>query len=163
MSETIERITIAVPEEQLDDLRARLGSVRWPDGRTVADTSQGPTPEKLAALVDYWLDEYDWRKVEADLNAWGMYRTTIDGLDIDFLHVRSQEANATPLIMAHGWPGSVLEFRKVIGPLTDPAAHGLDSAQAFHLVIPVLPGFGFSQSPAAPGGPRPESPRRGLP
>ena len=151
MSENIEHITIAVPQEQLDDLHARLTLVRWPDGRTVSDTSQGPTQEKIAALVDYWRDVYDWRRVEAELNTWGMYRTTIDGLDIDFLHIRSNEPNATPLIMTHGWPGSVLEFRKVIGPLTDPAAHGLDSVQAFHLVIPVLPGFGFSQKPTVTG------------
>src|SRR6478752_3300607 len=151
MSENIEHITIAVPQEQLDDLHARLARVRWPDGRTVSDTSQGPTQEKIAALVDYWRDPYDWRRVEAALNTWGMYRTTIDSLDIDFLHIRSNEPNATPLIMTHGWPGSILEFRKVIGPLTDPAACGLDPAQAFHLVIPVLPGFGFSQKPTETG------------
>lgn len=151
MFQSIEPITIAVPQQQLDDLHTRLSLVRWPAGRTVSDTSQGPTPEKIAALVDYWRDEYDWRKVEADLNAWGMYRTTIDGLDIDFLHVRSADPNAIPLILTHGWPGSVLEFRKVIGPLTDPAAHRLDPAQSFHLVIPVLPGFGFSQKPTEPG------------
>jgi len=151
MSENIEHITIAVPQEQLDDLHARLARVRWPDGRTVSDTSQGPTQEKIAALVDYWRDPYDWRRVEAALNTWGMYRTTIDSLDIDFLHIRSNEPNATPLIMTHGWPGSILEFRKVIGPLTDPAAFGLDPAQAFHLVIPVLPGFGFSQKPTETG------------
>lgn len=151
MSDTIDRVTIAVPQEQLDDLRTRLARVRWPAGRTVSDASQGPTLEKIAALVDYWRDAYDWRKAEAELNAWGMYRTTIDGLDIDFLHVRSAEPNATPLIMTHGWPGSVLEFRKVIAPLTDPAAHGLDRGQAFHLVIPVLPGFGFSRKPSETG------------
>ncbi|MBN9152410.1 MAG: epoxide hydrolase [Microbacterium sp.] len=151
MSDTIDRVTIAVPQEQLDDLRTRLARVRWPAGRTVSDASQGPTLEKIAALVDYWRDAYDWRKAEAELNAWGMYRTTIDGLDIDFLHVRSAEPNATPLIMTHGWPGSVLEFRKVIAPLTDPAAHGLDPEQAFHLVIPVLPGFGFSRKPSETG------------
>ncbi len=151
MSDTIDRVTIAVPQEQLDDVRTRLARVRWPAGRTVSDASQGPTLEKIAALVDYWRDAYDWRKAEAELNAWGMYRTTIDGLDIDFLHVRSAEPNATPLIMTHGWPGSVLEFRKVIAPLTDPAAHGLDPEQAFHLVIPVLPGFGFSRKPSQTG------------
>lgn len=151
MSELIEPIVIAVEQAQLDDLQARLSRVRWPDGRTVSDTSQGPVPEKLAALVAYWRDGYDWRKVEAELNAWGMYRTTIDGLDIDFLHIRSAEPGAIPLIMTHGWPGSVLEFRKVIGPLTDPASYGLYGSQAFHLVIPVLPGFGFSRKPTETG------------
>jgi pimeloyl-ACP methyl ester carboxylesterase len=151
MTGSIKRITIAVPDEQLTDLKSRLGSIRWPAGQTVADTSQGPTPEKLQALVAHWRDAYDWRRAEAELNAWAMYRTRIDGLDIDFLHVRSPEPDATPLVMTHGWPGSVLEFRKVIGPLTDPAAHGGDPRQAFHLVLPVLPGFGFSAKPAETG------------
>jgi pimeloyl-ACP methyl ester carboxylesterase len=151
MTEAIESLTIDVPEEQLDDLRRRLGAVRWPAGQTVADTSQGPTLAKLQALTAHWRDRYDWRKVEAELNGWGMYRTTIDGLDIDFLHIRSPEVDAIPLVMTHGWPGSVLEFRKVIGPLTDPAAHGGDPRRAFHLVIPTLPGFGFSAKPAETG------------
>ncbi len=151
MSETIERITLAVPQEQLDELHTRLSMVRWPDGRTVSDSSQGPTPEKLSALVDYWRDDYDWRRVEAEINNWGMHRTTIDGLDIDFLHIRSVEPNATPLILTHGWPGSVLEFRKVIDPLTAPVSFGLEPAQAFDLVIPVLPGFGFAQKPTETG------------
>jgi pimeloyl-ACP methyl ester carboxylesterase len=151
MTGSIKRITIAVPDEQLTDLKSRLGRIRWPAGQTVADTSQGPTREKLQALVAHWRDAYDWRRAEAELNAWGMYRTRIDGLDIDFLHVRSPEPDATPLVMTHGWPGSVLEFRKVIGPLTDPAAYGGDPRQAFHLVLPVLPGFGFSAKPAETG------------
>ena len=147
MSPQIERVRLAIPDTELKDLHERLSRVRWPAGRTVTDTSQGPTPEKLKALTDYWRDSYDWRNVESELNGWGLHRTTIDGLDIDFLHIRSPEANATPLVMTHGWPGSVLEFRKVIGPLTDPAAYGADASQAFHLVIPVLPGFGFSAKP----------------
>jgi len=147
MSHHIEPVHLAVPDTGLTDLRERLGRVRWPEGRTVTDTSQGPTPEKLEVLTDYWRRSYDWRKVESELNGWGFNRTTIDGLDIDFLHIRSPEPNATPLIMTHGWPGSVLEFRKVIGPLTDPVAHGGDASQAFHLVIPTLPGFGFSAKP----------------
>jgi hypothetical protein len=136
VSQHIESVHLAVPYADLKDLHERLGRVRWPEGRTVTDTSQGPAPEKLKALTDYWRDCYDWRNVESELNGWGLHRTTIDGLDIDFLHIQSPDA--TPLVMTHGWPGSVLEFRKVIGPLTDPAAHGGDASQAFHLVIPVL-------------------------
>lgn len=163
MSQHIESVHLAVPDADLKDLRERLSRVRWPAGRTVTDTSQGPTPEKIKALTDYWRDSYDWRNVEAELNGWGLHRTTIDGLDIDFLHVRSPEANATPLVMTHGWPGSVLEFRKVIGPLTDPAAHGADASQAFHLVIPVLPASGSRPSRRRPGGPSPASPAPGSP
>ncbi|GIF20174.1 pimeloyl-ACP methyl ester carboxylesterase [Actinoplanes tereljensis] len=111
----------------------------------------GPTVRKLQALTDHWRDGYDWRAVEDELNGWGQYRTTIDGLDIDFLHVRSPEPDALPLVLTHGWPGSVLEFRKVIGPLSDPASFGGDPRQAFHLVIPNLPGFGFSAKPAETG------------
>jgi len=151
VTQHIESVHLAVPDADLKDLHERLSRVRWPAGRTVTDTSQGPTPEKLKALTDYWRDSYDWRNVESELNDWGLHRTTIDGLDIDFLHVRSPQANATPLVMTHGWPGSVLEFRKVIGPLTDPAAHGAAASQAFHLVIPVLPGFGFSAKPQEAG------------
>jgi pimeloyl-ACP methyl ester carboxylesterase len=151
MIDTIEPITIAVPEAQLDDLRTRLACIRWPEGLTVEDTSQGPLPAKLRALADHWAGEYDWHRVEAELNGWGFHRTTIDGLPIDFLHVRSPEPHALPLVLTHGWPGSVLEFRKVIGPLSDPAAHGGDPSDAFHLVIPVLPGFGFSTKPSEVG------------
>jgi pimeloyl-ACP methyl ester carboxylesterase len=151
MTESIEPITLAVADDQLTDLKNRLANIRWPEGSTVSDTRQGPTPEKLRALTDYWRDDYDWRPVEAELNGWGQYRTTIDGLAIDFLHVRSTEPDALPLILTHGWPGSVLEFRKVIGPLSDPAAYGGDPRQAFHLVIPTLPGFGFSAKPAETG------------
>jgi len=151
MSSSIDRITLSVPEEHLAELRQRLAATRWPAGGTVSDTRQGPTPQKMKVLLDHWQNSYDWRKVESELNVWGIYRTTIDGLDIDFLHVRSPEANATPLILTHGWPGSVLEFRKVIGPLSDPASHGGDASQAFHLVIPTLPGFGFSEKPQEEG------------
>lgn len=151
MSDQIDPLHLSVPEADLDDLRARLGRVRWPEGRTVTDTSQGPTTEKLTALIEHWRDGYDWRTCEALLNDLGQYRTTIDGLDIDFVHVRSPEPDALPLLMTHGWPGSVLEFRKVIGPLTDPAAYGGDPADAFHLVLPTLPGFGFSAKPAETG------------
>ena len=151
MSERIEPFTLHVPDEDLADLRRRLSAVRWPAGGTVTDTSQGPTPEKLRALVAHWRDAYDWRACEAELNGLGQYRTTIDGLDIDLLHIRSAEPGALPLIMTHGWPGSVLEFRKVIGPLTDPAAYGGDPRDAFHLILPTLPGFGFSAKPAETG------------
>ena len=123
----------------------------WPDRETVGDTSQGPQLAKLQALCAYWADRYDWRRCEAQLNGFGQFRTTIDGLDIHFLHVRSPEPDALPLIMTHGWPGSVLEFRSVIGPLTDPVAHGGNAHDAFHLVIPSIPGFGFSDKPAETG------------
>ncbi len=148
MSENIESIALAIPDAQLADLKNRLSTIRWPEGVTVSDSSQGPTLGKLKALTDYWRDDYDWRKVEAELNGWGQFRTTVDGLAIDFLHIRSPEPDALPLILTHGWPGSVLEFRKVIGPLSNPAAYGVDPRQAFHLVIPNLPGFGFSAKPA---------------
>ena len=147
MSEQIRAVPLTVSDEQLSDLQARLINVRWPEGRTVADTRQGPTVDKLRTLTDHWRDHYSWRTVEAEINSWGRYRTTIDGLDIDFLHIRSAEPDALPLVLTHGWPGSILEFRKVIGPLTNPAAHGGDPRQAFHLVIPTLPGFGFSAKP----------------
>src|ERR1700712_2563455 len=151
MKDQISPVTLSVPDDQLADLRPRLKNVRWPEGRTVTDTSQGPTLDKLQALTDHWRDHYSWRTVEAEINGWGQYRTHIDGLDIDFLHIRSAEPDALPLVLTHGWPGSILEFRKVIGPLTDPAAHGGDPRQAFHLVIPTLPGFGFSAKPTDTG------------
>ncbi len=151
MSDAIEPFHLAVPQAELDDLRARLARTRWPDRETVDDTSQGPPLAKVLALCDHWRDGYDWRRCEALLNGLGQHRTSIDGLGIHFLHVRSPEPDALPLVMTHGWPGSVLEFRDVIGPLTDPAAHGGDPRDAFHLVIPSLPGFGFSDKPAATG------------
>ena len=151
MTELIEPFVLSVPEEDLTDLRRRLDRTRWPDRETVADTSQGPRLEQMKALVERWRTGYDWRPAERLLNDLGQYRTTIDGLDITFLHVRSPEPDAAPLVMTHGWPGSVLEFRRVIGPLTDPRAHGGDPADAFHLVLPTLPGFGFSAKPTEPG------------
>jgi pimeloyl-ACP methyl ester carboxylesterase len=151
MTGDIRAVTLSVPDAELTDLQERLARVRWPEGRTVTDTSQGPVPEKLRALVDYWRDEYDWRACENYLNRQGLYRTTIDGLDIDFLHIRSPNPEALPLLMTHGWPGSPLEFRKVIGPLTDPAGYGADRKDAFHLILPSLPGFGFSAKPGEPG------------
>lgn len=151
MSTTIHPFHLAIPEADLADLQSRLALTRWPDAETVADTSQGPQLARLRALVARWRDGYDWRKCETMLNGLGQYHTDIDGLDIHFLHVRSPEHNAMPLLMTHGWPGSVLEFRDVIGPLTDPVAHGGQASDAFHLIIPSLPGFGFSGKPVATG------------
>ena len=143
--------TLQVPEAELNDLQYRLARTRWPDAETVDDSSQGPPLAKLRALVDHWRHSYDWRRCEAMLNGFGQYRTEIDGLGIHFLHIRSPEAGALPLLMTHGWPGSVLEFRDVIGPLTDPVAHGGNARDAFHLIIPSLPGFGFSDKPTTTG------------
>lgn len=151
MSNIIEPFQLHVPEADLLDLRERLTRVRWPDRETVKDTSQGPPLAKMEALCAYWLERYDWRRCEAELNGLGQYKTVIDGLDIHFLHIRSPIEDATPLLMTHGWPGSVLEFRSLIGPLTDPEAHGGRREDAFHLVIPSLPGFGFSGKPSEQG------------
>lgn len=153
MSDTaaITPFTLDVPQAELDDLRRRLLTTRWPDAETVEDTSQGPRLEKVRALVEHWTTEYDWRRTEALLNGWGQHTTHIDGLEVHFLHVRSAVPGARPLLLTHGWPGSVLEFRHAIGPLTDPVAHGGDAADAFHVVIPSLPGFGFSGKPTTTG------------
>jgi pimeloyl-ACP methyl ester carboxylesterase len=151
LSDIIEPFRLRVPQAQLDDLRQRLQLTRWPERETVTDNGQGPRLEKMEALVAYWRDRYDWRRCETMLNGLGQHRTTIDGLGIHFLHVRSPEPDALPLVLTHGWPGSVIEFHKVVGPLSDPAAHGGDRRDAFHLVIPTLPGFGFSDKPSSPG------------
>lgn len=151
MPETIEPFTLRVPQSELDDLRARLGRTRWPEREPVADWSQGAPLGRVQALCEYWQHRYDWRRCEAMLNSFGSSRTTLDGLGIHFLHVRSPHADALPLAMTHGWPGSVVEFHKVVGPLTDPAAHGGEARDAFHLVMPSLPGFGFSDKPTATG------------
>jgi epoxide hydrolase len=151
MTKTIKPFHLNVPQAELDDLRERLARTRWPDAETVNDTSQGPPLAKVRALVDHWREGYDWRSCEALLNGFGQHRTEIDGLGIHFLHIHSPEQAALPLVMTHGWPGSVLEFRDVIGPLTDPAAHGGNASDAFHLVIPSLPGFGFSDKPTETG------------
>lgn len=142
---------VDIPEDALTDLRRRLAATRWPGKETVADASQGVQLERLQALVRYWGTGYDWRKVEAKLNALPLFITEIDGLDIQFIHVRSKHDNALPLIMTHGWPGSILELVKAIGPLTDPTAHGGKAEDAFHLVVPSLPGFGFSGKPTKTG------------
>jgi epoxide hydrolase len=147
---------LAVPGSHLDDLRARLRRTRWPEPETVAgdgplDWSQGVPLSYLRELCAYWADTYDWRATEARVNAYPQFRATIDGLGFHLLHVRSPEPAALPLVMTHGWPGSVVEFLKVIGPLSDPRSHGADAADAFHLVCPSLPGYGWSDKPASPG------------
>lgn len=142
---------VNIPDESIADLRRRLAATRWPDRETVPDRSQGVQLAKLQDLVSHWMTDYDWRKVETRLNALPMFVTKIDGLDIHFIHIRSPHENAMPMIMTHGWPGSILEFLKVIGPLTDPAAHGGAAEDAFHLVVPSIPGFGFSEKSAQAG------------
>ena len=151
MRTTIEAFNLDIPQAALDDLDDRLARIRWPDPGTVEDTSQGPPLAKLRALTERWRHGYDWRRCEAMLNGFGQHRTEIDGLGIHFLHIRSAEPDALPLLMTHGWPGSVLEFRDVIGALTDPVAHGGAARDAFHLIIPSLPGFGFSDKPTTRG------------
>lgn len=141
----------AVPQAALDDLRLRLDMARWPERETVDDASQGVPLARLQALVAYWKNGYDWRAAEAKLNAWPQFTTHIDGVDIHFLHVRSTHANALPIVLTHGWPGSVFEFLKTIGPLVDPTAHGGRAEDAFHVVIPSLPGYGFSGKPRDTG------------
>ena len=142
---------INVAEEQLADLRRRIGATRWPDRETVNDQSQGVQLAKLQELVRYWGTDYDWRKVEAKLNALPQFVTTIDGADIHLIHVRSRHPNALPMIITHGWPGSVIEQLKLVGPLTDPTAHGGQAEDAFDVVIPSVPGFGFSGRPKDTG------------
>jgi pimeloyl-ACP methyl ester carboxylesterase len=142
---------VAIPQEAIDDLRRRLASTRWPERETVDDEAQGAQLAKTQELVRYWTTDYDWREAEAKLNALPQFITTIDGLDIHFIHVRSKQENAMPLIMTHGWPGSVFEFLKTIDPLTDPTAHGAKADDAFDLVLPSLPGYGFSEKPTSTG------------
>lgn len=147
----IEPYPIAVPESALTDLRERLGKTRWPEREPVRDWSQGAPLAQVQALCAYWREGYNWRRCEAMLNGWGSYRSVIDGLGVHFLHIRSPEPDALPLILTHGWPGSVIEFHKVIGPLTNPRAHGGNPDDAFHLVIPSIPGYGFSDKPTGTG------------
>jgi pimeloyl-ACP methyl ester carboxylesterase len=142
---------VDIPEAALDDLKRRVAATNWPERETVADASQGVRFETIQALARYWATEHDWRKIEATLNAYPQFITEIDGLDIHFIHVKSKHENALPLIVTHGWPGSVIEQLKIIGPLTDPTAHGGRAADAFDLVIPSLPGHGFSGKPTATG------------
>jgi len=150
-SADIRPFAYTAPQDELDDLRRRIRATRWPERETVDDSSQGVQLEVMRALADYWAEHHDWRQAEARLAALPQFVTDIDGLDIHFIHVRSKHDDALPMIVTHGWPGSVLEQLKIVGPLTDPTAHGADASDAFHLVIPSLPGHGFSGKPDAPG------------
>ena len=149
--EALRPFRVNIPDGTIVDLRQRLAATHWPSRETVTDRSQGVQLAKLQELVRYWMTGYDWRKVEARLNALPMFVTEIDGLDIHFIHIRSPHANAMPMIMTHGWPGSILEFMKVIGPLTEPTVYGGAAGDAFHLVVPSIPGFGFSGKPTKTG------------
>jgi epoxide hydrolase len=151
VSDEIQPFHIDVPEQELDDLRLRLRHARWPERETVDDWSQGVPLAYLEDLCRYWAEQYDWRATEQRLNQLPQFRTTIDGLAIHFLHLRSPHPDALPLILTHGWPGSIVEFLKVIGPLADPPRHGGDARDAFHVVCPSLPGYGFSDKPRRPG------------
>jgi pimeloyl-ACP methyl ester carboxylesterase len=148
---SIRAFKVHVPQAALDDLRRRINATRWPDRETVSDQSQGAQLAKVQELVRYWGKGYDWRKIEARLNALPQFTTKIDGVDIHFIHVRSRHENALPVIISHGWPGSVIEQLKIIGPLTDPTAHGGRAEDAFDVVIPSLPGYGFSGKPTGIG------------
>jgi pimeloyl-ACP methyl ester carboxylesterase len=149
--EAIKPFHIHFPNETLKDLHRRVAATRWPDRETVSDHSQGVQLSTIKKLADHWAKNYDWRKVEAKLNSYPQFITKIDGLDIHFIHVKSKHENALPIIITHGWPGSIIEQLKIIGPLTDPTAHGGSAEDAFHVVIPSLPGYGFSGKPTEPG------------
>jgi pimeloyl-ACP methyl ester carboxylesterase len=142
---------VNVPEAELTELRRRINATRWPERETVTDASQGVQLATIQALASYWATEYDWRKIEAKLNAVPQFITEIDGLDIHFIHVRSKHENALPLIVTHGWPSSIIHQLKIVDPLTNPTAHGASAADAFHLVMPSMPGYGYSGKPATPG------------
>ena len=148
---SVEAAPIAIPDAVLADLQARLALTRWPEKEPTSGWTQGAPLAHVRALCDYWSSRYDWRRCEVMLNGWYPHRTVIDGLDIHFFHVRSPEPDALPVVMTHGWPGSVIEFHKVVASLTDPRAHGGDPADALHLVLPSLPGHGFSGKPTETG------------
>jgi pimeloyl-ACP methyl ester carboxylesterase len=150
-ADAIRPFQVNFPEAELTELRKRINATKWPERETVTDASQGVQLATIQALARYWGTEYDWRKCEARLNALPNFITEIDGLDIHFIHVRSKQANALPVIVTHGWPGSIIEQLKIIGPLTDPTAYGGRAEDAFDVVIPSLPGYGFSGKPTAPG------------
>src|SRR2546421_7449363 len=157
MTTTVEPATeirpfhVDIPEEKLTELRGRIAAIRWPSKELVSDRSQGVQLATLQELARYWATEYDWRKVEAKLNALSQFTTEIDGVDIHFIHVTSAHENALPLIMTHGWPGSIIELLETVDALTDPTAHGGAPEDAFHLVLPSLPGYGFSGEPTELG------------
>jgi pimeloyl-ACP methyl ester carboxylesterase len=142
---------VEVPEEELAELRRRVEATKWPERETVNDTTQGVQLATMQALARYWATTYDWRKIEARMNAFPQFLTEIDGLDIHFIHVRSKHDDALPLIVTHGWPGSIIEQIKIIEPLTDPTAYGGNASDAFHVVVPSIPGYGFSGRPTATG------------
>ncbi|CAN5374819.1 epoxide hydrolase [soil metagenome] len=150
-SPLIRPFTVAIPDAEIEDLKQRLARTRWPNPETVADWSQGVRLENAQSLIEYWQRGYDWRRFESELNRHPQFLTEIDGLDIHFIHVRSANPNAMPLILTHGWPGSIVEFLKLIGPLTDPVAFGGNIEDSFDVVIPSLPGFGFSGKPTETG------------
>ncbi|WP_326607103.1 epoxide hydrolase 1 [Streptomyces sp. NBC_01799] len=149
--QSIRPFRVNIPEQDLTDLRRRIKATRWPDRETVPDQSQGVQLATMKELAHYWGTAYNWRNIEENLNSLPQYITEIDGLDIHFIHVRSRHANALPIILTHGWPGSILEFLKVIDPLSNPTAHGGRAEDAFHLVIPSMPGYGFSERPTTTG------------
>ena len=148
---TIRPFRINIPEEELINLRRRVAATRWPDPETVTDDSQGVPLATMQELARYWATDYDWRNVETKLNALPQLITQIDSLDIHFIHVRSRHENAMPLIITHGWPGSIIEQLKIIDPLTNPTSHGASASDAFDLVIPSMPGYGFSGKPTTTG------------
>jgi pimeloyl-ACP methyl ester carboxylesterase len=150
-ADAIRPFSVRVPQEALDDLRRRIAATRWPERETVADSSQGVPLATIRELARYWATDYDWRKAEARLNALPQFVTEIDGLDIHFIHVRSKHENALPLVVTHGWPGSIIEQLKIIDPLVNPTAHGGSAADAFDVVIPSMPGYGFSGKPTTTG------------
>jgi pimeloyl-ACP methyl ester carboxylesterase len=147
----IRPFNVEIPDDKLADMRRRIQATRWPSRELVEDRTQGVQLETIQALADYWTTDYDWRKAEAKLNALPQFKTEIDGVDIHFIHVRSQHEDALPLVMTHGWPGSVIELLETVGPLTDPTAHGGSADDAFHLVLPSVPGYGFSAEPTELG------------
>src|SRR5919106_2877113 len=150
-SESIRPFRFSASDEELADLRRRILATRWPEKESVADFSQGVPLATMQKLAHYWATEYDWRKVEARLNALPNFITEIDGLDIHFIHVRSEHENALPVIVTHGWPGSIIEQLKIVDPLVNPTAHGGTAADAFDVVIPSMPGYGFSGKPTTTG------------
>ena len=151
MSEAVTPFILNIPDAELEDLRDRLARTRWPEKEPVEDWSQGAKLASVQGLCDYWRTKYDWRRCESTLNALGQFKTELYGLNIHFLHVRSKHEDAMPLLLSHGWPGSIIEFLKCVAPLTDPTAHGGKAEDAFHLVIPSLPGYGFSDKPTETG------------
>jgi pimeloyl-ACP methyl ester carboxylesterase len=150
-ADAVRRFTVHFPDSALADMKRRIAATRWPERETVTDQSQGVQLATLQKLANYWAKDYDWRRIEAKLNALPQFTTTIDGVDIHFIHVRSKHPNALPMIITHGWPGSIIEQLKVIGPLTNPTAYGGTASDAFDVVIPSLPGYGFSGKPAELG------------